>query len=347
MSDQKRSLWRIVLTVLTFIALALLVFKLRHQIADALNNLTHIHSSVLLLIIPLQIINYGVYAQLYRNLFFTLGSHVKFWHMYRLALELNFVNQILPSGGVSGISYFGLRARAEGISIAKATLAQFVKMILLYLSFLPILILGLFFLSLRGHANNLVVAVATLLITLVLVGTLLVTYVVGSRTRIKTFLTLLTKIINRIIHFFRRRYPETISIKRAQKVFDELHDNYETFKKRWSSLKKPFIYTVVANVTEIATLYIVYLAFGHPVNVGAVILAYAVANFAGLISVLPAGIGIYEALMTAVLVATGIPAEVSIPVTITYRVLALFIQLVPGYYFYQKAVRLGITKKIQ
>lgn len=346
MSEQKRAKWRIILTVLTFIALALLVYKLRHQIVDVLNNLTRIHSSVLLLMIPLQLINYGVSAQLYRNLFFTLGSHVKFWHMYRLALELNFVNQILPSGGVSGISYFAFRAKAEGISIAKATLAQFVKMILLYLSFLPLLILGLFFLSVRGHVNNLVILVATSLITLVLVGTLLVVYIIGSRLRIRTFLTLLTKIINYVIHFFRRRHPETISIKHAQDAFDELHDNYEKFKNRWSSLKKPFIYTILANVTEVATLYIVYLAFGHPVNIGAVILAYAVANFAGLISVLPAGIGIYEALMTAVLVATGIPAELSLPVTITYRILALFIQLVPGYYFYQKAVRLGISKKV-
>jgi uncharacterized membrane protein YbhN (UPF0104 family) len=89
---------------------------------------------------------------------------------------------------------------------------------------------------------------------------------------------------------------------------------------------------------------VVYVAFGRLVNVGAVILAYAVANFAGLISVLPAGIGIYEGLMTAVLVATGISAGLSIPVTIMYRVLNMAIQLTPGYYFYQKALRTGLDK---
>jgi len=105
----------------------------------------------------------------------------------------------------------------------------------------------------------------------------------------------------------------------------------------------PFMYMMIANATEVAALYTVYVAFGQYVNVGAVILAYAVANFAGLISVLPAGIGIYEGLMTAVLAATGIPAEVSIPVTLMYRVLSMFTQLVPGYFFYQKAVREGVT----
>jgi uncharacterized membrane protein YbhN (UPF0104 family) len=75
------------------------------------------------------------------------------------------------------------------------------------------------------------------------------------------------------------------------------------------------------------------------VNPGAVILAYAVANFAGLISVLPGGVGIYEALMTAVLAAAGVSPGISIPVTVMYRVLNMSIQIIPGYYFYHKAIR--------
>ena len=81
-----------------------------------------------------------------------------------------------------------------------------------------------------------------------------------------------------------------------------------------------------------------YVAFGEWVNIGAIILAYAVANFAGLISVLPGGIGIYEALMTGVLAAAGIPAALSLPVTVMFRVLSTTLQIIPGYYFYHKAV---------
>ncbi|MEK7095946.1 MAG: lysylphosphatidylglycerol synthase domain-containing protein, partial [Patescibacteria group bacterium] len=72
---------------------------------------------------------------------------------------------------------------------------------------------------------------------------------------------------------------------------------------------------------------------------------YAVANFAGLISVLPAGIGIYEGLMTAVLAATGIAAKLSIPVTVMFRVVTMFVQLIPGYILYQRALRRGLGKK--
>ncbi len=346
MSDQKKSRWRLYLTVATFIALAVLIYSLRRQIADVIDNLGRVNTWALLLIIPVEFINYDVYARLYRSLFATLGKRVRYWPMFKLTLELNFVNHILPSGGLSGISYFNLRTRTEGISAATSTLAQATKLFLLFASFLPLLILGIFFLALRGHTNNLILVIGSSLITLLVVGTFVGLYVIESRSRINSFLTLITRILNWLIHLVRPRYPETINISRAQKTFNELHDNYVTFRTNLSALKMPFIYMLIANVTEIAALYVVYIAFGEFVNVGAVILAYAVANFAGLISVLPAGIGIYEGLMTAVLVATGIPAELSIPVTLMYRLINMLIQLTPGYFFYQKAVRQGLGAKV-
>jgi len=234
--------------------------------------------------------------------------------------------------------------RSEGVSGPKATLAQIMKFFLLFLSFQPILIVGLFLLALHGRVNNLIILVASSLITFLVIGTWLGIYVIGSRSRINSVLTFMTHIINRVVGFFRRGKPDTIDIKRAQAAFVELHENYLLIKNNWRDLKLPFLYMVIANLTEVGAVYVVYIAFGELVNFGAVILAYAIANFAGLISVLPAGIGIYEGLMTGVLAATGIAASLSIPVTIMYRVVNMFVQLTPGYIFYQKALRQGLGK---
>lgn len=338
--------WRTILTIATFIALAVLIYSLRKDIGGVIQNLAKVNSFALLLIIPFEMWNYDSYARFYINIFKTIGEKVRYWPMYRLNLELNFINHILPSGGVSGISYFNIRMRSQGVSGAKSALSQVMKLFLLYSSFQPLLILGLFLLALRGHASNLVIMVTSSLITLLVVGSLLVIYIIEDKSRINSSLTLITRILNRLINVVRRRHPETINLERAQKTFIELHDNYMLLKSRWHELKRPFIYMTLANITELGALYSVYVAFGQLVNVGAVILAYAVANFAGLISVLPAGIGIYEGLMTAVLAATGIPAELSIPVTIMYRVLNMVIQLTPGYILYQKAVNSGLTNKV-
>ncbi|MBI2008896.1 flippase-like domain-containing protein [Candidatus Saccharibacteria bacterium] len=346
MREQKRSKWRLYVTIATFVALGVLIYSLRQQIADVIKELGRINAAALLLIIPLKVINFDSYARLYKDLFKTLGNKVSHWAMYKLSLELNFVNYILPSGGVSGISYFTIRARSEGVSAAKATLAQITKLFLLFVSYQPLLVLGVFILALRDHANNLVLVISTSLITLLVVGTLLGIYIIESRRRINSFLTFITRLLNKVVKLVQPRNGEVINIERAQKVFGELHDNYEILKSNWQALRLPFWHTTMANITEIAALYVVYIAFGNYVNIGAVILAYAVANFAGLISVLPAGIGIYEGLMTAVLVATGIPAGLSISVTIMFRIVTMFIQLPPGYFFYQRAVRSGLGAKV-
>lgn len=335
------------MTIITFIALAVLIYSLRHQIIDVIKNLGQVNLFWLLMVIPLQLLNYDAYARLYKHLFAILGDSVKYSRMYRLTLELRFVNYVLPSGGVSGISYFGLRMRREGVSAAKGTLAQVMKFLLIFISFQPLLILGLIFLAMRNHVNDLVIVVASTLITSLIIGTMLGVYIMESQSRINGFIKFVTKVLNWLINIFRRSHPETINIKGVERAVNDLHTNYLILRNNLKELKRPLLFALIANATEVATLYMIYVAFGEIVNIGAVILAYAVANFAGLISVLPAGIGIYEGLMTAVLAATGIPAKLSIPVTIMFRIVTMFIQLIPGYYFYQKSVRGGWGKKAE
>ena len=151
----------------------------------------------------------------------------------------------------------------------------------------------------------------------------------------------MTKVLNRLIQLARPRHPETINIDRARQLFDDFHDNYQEIKRSYKQLRGPFWWAFLANATEVLAVYVVFLAFGEWVNIGAVILAYAVANFAGLVSVLPGGVGIYEALMTAVLATAGVSPAVSLPVTVMYRVVNTLIQIPPGYYFYQKALQRG------
>lgn len=330
--------WKSILTIFTFSVLALLIYTLRRQIVDVISNLGQVNTWALLLMVPLQILNYDAYARLYRSFFNILKERVSYRSMYRLSLEMMFVNHVLPSGGVSGISYFGLRMRSFGVNAAKATLVQLMKFMLIFVSFQILLVAGLFALAVKGHVNNFTILISASVITLVVVGTLTGAYILESRSRIRGFLTLLTKVLNKLIQVIRPRYPETINLQKAQNTFEDLHENYIILKSNWPALKGPLLYALIANITEVATVYVVYIAFGNFVNVGAVILAYAVANFAGLISVLPGGVGVYETLMTAVLISAGIKPELAIPVVIMYRILSMFIQLVPGYVLYHRAM---------
>lgn len=332
--------WKLVVNVITVIALLVLVFAVRHQLEDTVKNFSKVNVWILLLLFPIEWLNYHAQAKLYDGLFRMVGNKLKYRFLFETSLELNFVNSVFPSGGVSGISYFGMRMRSEKDKITggRATLVQFIKLALLFLSFEILLIFGLICLAIGGGVNDFVILVAGSLSTLLIVGTIGFVAIIGHERRIQATFTFMTQAINRLIEIVWRNHPEVISMTKARRTVEELHQNYKLIESRYRELHGPFWWAFIANLAEVAAVYIVYIAFGHWVNPGSVILAYSIANFAGMVSVLPGGVGIYEALMTGVLVATGVPAALSLPVTVMYRVLNMAIQLPPGYYFYHRTL---------
>lgn len=331
--------WRLILNVATIVALALFLFFIKDQIIATFENITRIHWWVLIFIVFLQIWNYDAQTRMYRSLFAIVGNRFKYKPMFIAAMELNFINNVFPSGGVSGISYFGARLRSDKVTAGKATLVQIMKLILLYLSFEVLLVLALFLLAAEGQINSLVLMVTVSVSTTLILGTFLLAYILGSKQRVNKFFNILKRWTNKTVRRVTRNpHRPQIEMERVHFLMSELHENFKTIRSRKSELKMPLVQALLANLTEILCIYVIYLAFGASVNFGAIILAYSVANIAGAVSVLPGGVGIYEALMTTVLVATGVPVALSLPVTIMYRVLTAAIQLPPGYYFYHKAV---------
>lgn len=337
-----RQHWKLIVNMVTLVAMVVLIYLVRDDIANTFHDLRHVSGWALLMLIPVEFLNYHAQARMYQRLFAIVGNKLSYKFLIKASLELNFVNHVFPSGGVTGLSYFTLRLRqGKSLSGGKVTFIHVMKIALYFVAFEIILLFGVFALSLMGRVNNIVILTAGSLSTLMVVGTLGFVYIIGSRQRIDSFFTALTRALNRLIRLVRPRHPETINISAAKKTFNDFHDSYLQIRNNYHQLKVPFLYALLADATEIAAVYVVYIAFGEWVNIGAVILAYGIANFAGLISVLPGGVGIYEALMTTVLAATGIPPSLSLPVTVMYRILNTLIQIPPGYYLYHQAIKRG------
>jgi len=334
----KKANWRLILTVITVVAMVILIIGLHHDILSTLKNLKKVNLWALSLLIPIEFINYHAQAKLYETTFQTLGHKLQYWFLFRFSLELNFISTIFPSGGVSGFSYINLRLKSRGISGAQATLVQLLKTLMLYSSFLLILIVGLLFLAISGRASEFLILISSSIVTILVIISFGGFFVVESKQRMNNFFTYITRFLNRVIKYFRPNKRDPINIDRVERVFNELHDSYLLFRHNLSALKVPTIWGLVANASEVMAVYVVYLAFGHFVNPGAVVIAYSVATFSGILSVLPGGIGVYETLMTLVLAAAGVPASLTIPVTIMYRIVNSLIQIVPGYVLYQKAL---------
>ncbi len=334
---------RWVINIVTIIALGLLVYFSWDQIQEGLKEIGGAKWSVLFLMIPVQLINYYAIARLYRDYLRSMGEKVKMTTMYKVALELNFVNHVFPSGGVAGFSYLSLRLRNRGIAVSRTTLAQSMRFALTFISFLLVLFVGMFLLSFSNQVGGLILFIGISITVATIMGTIAGIFIVSSEARIRAFTAFLPNVINKLLKPFTNK-RDIINIRRVEKLFVEFHKDYEVAVKNKKGLLGLFMWALLINVSEIATAYLAYIALGSPINPGAVILAYAVASFAGLVAILPGGIGVYEALMTAVLTGAGVPKALALSATVIYRVVTIFIFLPIGFVLYQLALRRGYAE---
>lgn len=327
------------INAVTITSLVLLVVFARRQVQDAFKTFADLNIIWLSLLIPLQLLNHFSVAKFYQSYLKTLGEKIKTRELYKVSLEMNFVNNVFPSGGVSGFGYLGLRMKKLGVKGSKSTLVQTSRHMLTFLSLAVFLLVGLFLLSVFGSSSRLVILIASSVTSFIIFGTLVLIYIISDDTRIKQFTAALPRMLNAVVGIFRKKKKEVINISRVEELFGDLHRDYLHVRKNWKDLRHPFMWTMLMNLTEILTIFIVYLAFDEIVNPGAIIIAYPVANIAGLVAVLPGGVGVYEGLMTAVMAATGVPKALALSATVVYRVLNMAIFLPIGYIFYQRALR--------
>lgn len=320
-------------------ALILLVVFARKQIIEAFETFAQLNLLWLLLVIPLQLLNHFSVAKFYQSYLKTLDEKLPSRELFKVSLEMNFVNNVFPSGGVSGFGYLSLRLKKLGVRGSKSTLLQTSRHVLTFLSFIVYLILAVLLLSVFGSASRVTVLIASTLSSTIVFGTLIFIYIVSDESRIKQFMAALPRLINNIYRIFHSKARGPINISKVEGLFVDIHKDYVHVRKHWKDLRYPFFWTMLMNATEILTIFVVYLSFAELVNPGAIIIAYAVANIAGLVAVLPGGVGVYEGLMTGVMAGAGVPQALALSATVVYRVFNMSLFLPVGYLFYTRALK--------
>jgi uncharacterized protein (TIRG00374 family) len=81
---------------------------------------------------------------------------------------------------------------------------------------------------------------------------------------------------------------------------------------------------------DMACLFIVFIAVGRPVNPGVIVIAYTVADVLGSLPLTPAGLGIFEVSMGAVLYAYGCPKEVLAAAVLGFRFFSYWLCTLAG-----------------
>lgn len=323
------------------LALVLLVIFAREQVMEAFKTFARLNLLWLLLVIPIQLVNHYSVAKFYKSYLKTLDEKLATKELFKVSLEMNFVNNVFPSGGVSGFGYLGLRLKKLGVKGSKSALLQTSRHILTFVSFIVYLVIALLLLSIFGSASRFIILIASSLSSIIIFLAMALIFLVSDEARIKQFTAALPKLVNQVFRTLHLSRKPVINIERIESLFGDLHKDYVHVRKNWKDLRYPFLWTMMMNFTEILTIFVVYLSFAQIVNPGAIIISYAVANVAGLVAVLPGGVGVYEGLMTGVMASAGIDEALALSATLVYRVSNMGIFLPIGYIFYERALKEG------
>lgn len=329
------------LSVVTVVLIGGVLFLSRHELVQAWELLSQVNLYVLVAIIPAAAIAYLAAGEMIFS-YLREKDHIKGikpWTLARMSLELNFVNHILPSGGVSGISYMNWRLGKYGVPLGKATMAQLVRYVAGFASLATLLFFSVIIVTIDGNINRWIILMSSGIMTVMIVATMGLIYLVKSPARLRRFSGVITRVGNRLVRklsFGKRRqlFDELI----VNAYFQDMHDDYLALKRDGRGLLRPYLWGLVFTICDITIFFVTFLALGVVVNPAAILIAYGVASFAGFIVVTPGGAGAYETIMVVILSASGLAGNTAIAGIVLARVIILLTTIGLGYIFYQRAL---------
>jgi hypothetical protein len=118
---------------------------------------------------------------------------------------------------------------------------------------------------------------------------------------------------------------------------EAIEDTVDQLVNTWLVLhsggwRGPTAGAVVNTSFDMLTLYFLFMAAGHTVSPGVLLTGYGLPLLLGKASFLPGGVGIVEATMAAIYVSMGVPAHVTMVVTLAYRLISFWIPTLLGFF---------------
>lgn len=329
------------LTIITLLLLGLVIFFAWPELVKAAGLIVNVNWWILSLLIPVQLFSYYATGGMIFSYLRSKGnlSDVSHWRMARISLELNFVNHVFPSGGAAGFSYLGWILHRYGVTPGRATMSQIVRFILTFLSFVMLLIVAVIWLSIDHSINRTILLLCGVLTTAAIGGTIFVIYVISNQQNQQRFAAGLTHLINKVVRVITRgRKKRILKPLLLENFFSELRGDYLEIRRDIRILGVPFIWAILANIADVALIYISFLALGISVNPAALFIAFGLSAIAGSLTATPGGAGVYEAIMIAFLATAGISTEAAIAGTLLARVTLVMGTVLFGYLFYQLTI---------
>jgi glycosyltransferase 2 family protein len=298
----------------TIILATLLVFALRavdwQRFAELLRNA---EPAWLLVGVLLQLGTYLCAAAALHRGIAASDVHRSILTLIPMGLAKLFVDQVVPTGGLGGTVLVVRALERRQVPRGVATAAIVVNLLAFYGAYV-LAVLGALYVLWDRHGLH---PAAVVLFTLFAV-----------------YATTIPVLILWIVYGARRGIPAWV---RRIRGFDAALKGIQEAPS--STLRHPLLFLeslvlqVGIIVLDALTLLVLIRALGHDVTFPIVFTSFVLASAAGTISLLPGGLGSFEAASVASLRFLGLPLELALASTLLLRGYTLWLPMIPGVWF--------------
>jgi Mg2+-importing ATPase len=236
--------------------------------------------------------------------------------VYRLGFTKLFIDQALPSAGISGTIVLAKGLEERGVPRGLVAAAVIVDLVSYYAAYVLSVVAALVIVAVRQQASFVIVLTGLAFALFALAFSALALLLSGRRMRAS--------------HFTRSRYLETVL------EFIEGADAQVTRKPRL--LLEAGFFQLLIVLFDAATVWVLIRSLGDRAPVDGVFASFMISSLLRTIGILPGGLGTFEATSVQTLNLVGVGVPVALSATLLFRGLSFWLPLLPGLWFSRSAV---------
>jgi len=250
-------------------------------------------------------------------------THIKIKTLYKTAIVMLFLNQALPSMGISGNAYLFSTLKKHDVKSGKNIFMVVFNLIVLYTSYLTLITFAIIYLLFKGNLTTLQLSAAIIMgvATVLLIAIILFLLEKASR-------------IQKLLKFIGVFLP--MNTMNSKEIVTELLAGKEQIKKEQKIFFQAVATRTASFAVECLMIAMIFFAFGITPNLIAITIAYLIATLFSLISFIPCGMGVFETTMILTFKGFSVPYEVAIITTLVFRGFAFWLPMPIGLYLYRQ-----------
>ncbi len=318
---------RLILVVILLLGVVFLISNFA-EFRNVLNTLRRGDSRFLLAAVLVQCAWFLNTSAAYTVIYRMLGSNVNRMRLLRLAITSDFINIIIPSLGMSGITMFASDARQRGDSPARAVIAGVIWTLCDYFSFLCVLAAGLTILAIRKDLHWSLLLASSFLLVAAFGLTFLLSLGLSSTSALGNALAGIAHFANRLVRPFRR--SNWLSEESARAFALDATAGIQELRRSPHRLFIPFLIALVNKLLLLTILALSFRTFKIHFTIDLLVAGFSAGYLFLLASPTPSGIGTFEGALTLVLNSLNIQLAEAAVITLTYRAVTFWFPFLLG-----------------